>query len=408
MQKKIKYLQLKPKPETVLAKLPWTGRKRPIILFTFEDGSTKTLNIQHVDLRENPEKAIQVGKKILDRIQTDLALRTFNIKQYFPELNTITLKEFFGTYLEHRSREVERGNISEGTRQADADYTKLFISITGENTKIAAVNKNTIQHFVDTLLETETRYGTTYSPTTINIHLRTLSSAFTHAVKEGIIDHNPFISFPKLDTENTSRHMEPHEVEAMRAELSASSVSWHLDFFEFGLLTGLRRSEMLSANLNNLKKESFDGREVLLLKVIGDVKGSKRFKQKWRWVPVDQASHIIEKRSGIINDPGKLNAALMSDALDKVHRQRADEGYLFFEISSKNSVSEFFRTARKNAGLDKKLTIHSLRHTFAVRYLEEERGDIYSLSRILGHSDVKTTEIYLSATPKLLMMRGQL
>ena len=37
---------------------------------------------------------------------------------------------------------------------------------------------------------------------------------------------------------------------------------------------------------------------------------------------------------------------------------------------------------------------HTLRHTMAVSYLRKG-GDIYSLSRILGHTSVKTTEIYL-------------
>ncbi|WP_256138145.1 tyrosine-type recombinase/integrase [Komagataeibacter swingsii] len=40
--------------------------------------------------------------------------------------------------------------------------------------------------------------------------------------------------------------------------------------------------------------------------------------------------------------------------------------------------------------------IHDLRHAFAIRWLKAG-GDIYHLSRHLGHTSVKTTEIYLSA-----------
>lgn len=40
---------------------------------------------------------------------------------------------------------------------------------------------------------------------------------------------------------------------------------------------------------------------------------------------------------------------------------------------------------------------HTFRHTFAVNFLTRG-GDLYALSRLLGHSSVKTTEIYLRAT----------
>jgi site-specific recombinase XerD len=45
------------------------------------------------------------------------------------------------------------------------------------------------------------------------------------------------------------------------------------------------------------------------------------------------------------------------------------------------------------AGITKKITFHSARHTFAV--IQLSRGvDIYSVSRLLGHSELRTTEIY--------------
>ncbi|BDU39080.1 hypothetical protein TUMSATVNIG3_35980 [Vibrio nigripulchritudo] len=45
------------------------------------------------------------------------------------------------------------------------------------------------------------------------------------------------------------------------------------------------------------------------------------------------------------------------------------------------------------AGISKHVTFHSGRHTFAV--IQLSRGvDIYSVSRLLGHSELKTTEIY--------------
>lgn len=44
---------------------------------------------------------------------------------------------------------------------------------------------------------------------------------------------------------------------------------------------------------------------------------------------------------------------------------------------------------------------HILRHSFAVAFLENG-GDIYALKRILGHKDIKTTEIYLQYTARMM------
>lgn len=49
------------------------------------------------------------------------------------------------------------------------------------------------------------------------------------------------------------------------------------------------------------------------------------------------------------------------------------------------------------AGIDyRRFNFHALRHLFAVEYLRRGRGGIYDLQRELGHSSVKTTEIYLA------------
>ena len=40
-------------------------------------------------------------------------------------------------------------------------------------------------------------------------------------------------------------------------------------------------------------------------------------------------------------------------------------------------------------------TPHDLRHTFAHRYLEQHPGDLIGLARLLGHSNLETTRVYL-------------
>ena len=62
----------------------------------------------------------------------------------------------------------------------------------------------------------------------------------------------------------------------------------------------------------------------------------------------------------------------------------------------------FFRESAKRAGIQKHVSTHCLRHSFA-SHLFESGCDVKYIQALLGHRDPKSTEVYLHVSNKTLL-----
>jgi len=67
---------------------------------------------------------------------------------------------------------------------------------------------------------------------------------------------------------------------------------------------------------------------------------------------------------------------------------------------STDLLQRIFKQALKQAGINKAVTPHILRHSFAI-HLMENGEDVTILQKILGHADISTTKIYLHLTKRI-------
>jgi integrase/recombinase XerC/integrase/recombinase XerD len=77
-------------------------------------------------------------------------------------------------------------------------------------------------------------------------------------------------------------------------------------------------------------------------------------------------------------------------------------------VMTSGGIASLMNRIKKRVGIER-LHAHLLRHTFATNYLIYDLGDVYTLSRILGHSDIKITEGYvqLASYYKILKSRNR-
>jgi len=66
---------------------------------------------------------------------------------------------------------------------------------------------------------------------------------------------------------------------------------------------------------------------------------------------------------------------------------------------NKRTIQQIIKSASKKSGIKKKVTPHTLRHSFATHLLESG-ADIRYIQQLLGHKDLKTTQIYTHVANK--------
>jgi site-specific recombinase XerD len=122
---------------------------------------------------------------------------------------------------------------------------------------------------------------------------------------------------------------------------------------------------------------------------------------------VDLSNNIISINCGkggkdrLVPICSRLNIAIDSYLKDRA-RLKKESIYLFTSLKGNgkftyDGLRKVVAEIKKRSGVE--FSCHRLRHTFATMMLEEG-CDLFTLSKMLGHSDIKTTTIYLSASVK--------
>ena len=69
------------------------------------------------------------------------------------------------------------------------------------------------------------------------------------------------------------------------------------------------------------------------------------------------------------------------------------ETLVFAELPSRPTTNKILKQWVEKAGIDKKITYHTSRHTFGTMMMTVG-ADLYTTCKLMGHADVRTTQIY--------------
>lgn len=103
-----------------------------------------------------------------------------------------------------------------------------------------------------------------------------------------------------------------------------------------------------------------------------------------------------------VSRPDPINVVL-SDGAKRIIEKYKDypkkkKGHVF-PVFSNQKTNQYLKEIATACGIDKELTFHMARHTFATLTLSKG-VPIESVSRMLGHTNIRTTQVYAKITNK--------
>lgn len=216
-------------------------------------------------------------------------------------------------------------------------------------------------------LEEEGRTGATVSRS-----LASLKNFYAYVVSSGFIEKTPATDI-RIDRgeKKLPQILTGREIELLLAQPVCSDPKGYRDkaMLEIMYATGIRVTELINLDIEDVNIEQ------------GIIKCSS------------------ERRSRIIPlYPAALNALRVyirdiRDSMISAPREKA----LFVNVNgarmSRQGFWKILKFYQVQARIDKEITPHTLRHSFAVHLLENG-ADIGSLQELMGHSDVSSTQMY--------------
>lgn len=272
---------------------------------------------------------------------------------------------------------VELG-LSANTRQAYERDLRLFCKTLGFKNSDALVNVNReqITGYMTQLKEKG------LAAATIARKLAAIKAFYRFMTAEGYMDVNP-AEVVEAGTKGIKLPRVLSEDEVVRL-LNQPDITTAEGFRDRTMLEVLYATGMRVSELINLTLERVD---LNMKYIIAFGKGSKERIVPLGSVAAEFLQQYLEKvRPKLTHEDRSTNIVFLAFGGHELTRQR------FWQI---------IRTYGRKANINKALTPHILRHSFATHLLDNG-ADLRSVQELLGHSDISTTQIYTHLTNKRL------
>jgi integrase/recombinase XerD len=300
-----------------------------------------------------------------------------SLKESILGKNPQSFLEYFKKYVDN----VEKNGKFSFYKKVKAVYSKLCKYIGNDVLTFNDLTVTFLKRYESYLAEKLNN-----STNTIYSNLKVIRKVVNDAVNEDLLalDKNPFNKYKLKQKRTTKEFLTEEEILGIESlDLEENSMrNHHRNIYVFATYAGgLRISDLLQ-----LKWEDYDGERIIMTTQKTNNTVSIKLPEK--------AKEIIEFY--LPKKPKPENYIFPFLKNDKLYTQKD----IYNAVSSHNAyANKDLKVIAKMADINKKLQFHTSRHTFATRALKKGMRIEY-VSRLLGHSSIKTTQVYAKIVNK--------
>lgn len=233
------------------------------------------------------------------------------------------------------------------------------------NVRLSEIDKQFCLDMIDWFRNTyiNKRTGTTIGARTADTYCQRFRTALNEAVREGLIDKNPWNRLETIEKikkpESKREYLTIDEIRSMIATDCPNGLVKRA--YLFSCFTGLRISDVRNLKWGDIYHENGQAFVSVVMKKTTKPLYIPLSGQALKWMP--------EKGESTSDD------------------------YVFGNLVNYGNVNENLKKWAEAAGIRKHISYHTSRHSFATMMLTLG-ADLYTVSKLLGHSSVKHTQIY--------------
>ena len=284
-------------------------------------------------------------------------------------LHKNTLMQEFAELIEEK-RQAVGILITSSTYQKYGQVYRLLKKFLSEKYELSDIPFEQVDYSFIEAYDYYMKVNLQYVPKTVTFFMKPMRTIVKRALNKGLLLQNPFFNYRPERPISKRRWLSMDEIEKLlQVRMKKDSANFVRDMFLFSTFTGIAHADMVNLRHDNIHRQE-DGS---------------------LWITLNR------QKTGSVSHIPMLDIPLR--IMEKYRNTDfAGRDGKVFKMTTVENMDVQLKKIAKAAGITQRLCYHMSRHSFATSVCLSQGVPIETLSQMMGHQDIATTQIYAEIT----------